>query len=785
MVMKKLNIRLLRLMNHSKGQSIAIISVIVIGLLIYTAMSMAAINLEDTINYYYKANHFADLYIQVVKIPKKAVEKINGKFGITLAQGRIVNDVPLKIKDGKERVYVRTISIPDHDFKLNDLYLVEGSPLTNKSKDAYIIEQFAKARNIQVGDTIKPQILGKEYPLKVKGIVASPEYVYLMENEQSLLPQPEKFGVLYISDELARQSFGFGSSYNEIVLQAKNENHLDQIKERLEKELDPYGVKRIIIKDDQLSNRMLSEEIKQLKNTSKTIPVLFLGVASVILAVMISRMVRNDRASIGVLKALGYNNIQIISHYTKYSLIIGVLGAIIGTSVGMFFSKLLTNMYIKFYNIPMLKATFHIKYILLAVLLSSIFCIISGLYGSMRILKIFPATAMQPEPPASGRRIFLEKIDFFWKRISFSWKIVLRNILRSKKRFIFITLGLSLSFSMLFLTVYQQNAFFDIFNNHYGEFLRFDYSINFDQPLNQSVVKEFKHIIKIEAIEPKSEFPFEIIHGHKKKVVTIVGLTKNTQFYKFINLKDKKITLPSKGILLSEGLANYLGVKKGEFIEINSFIPYRENVSMKVKGIIKQSLGMNAYLSINRMNKELLDDELATGVLIHSKDPIKEKLEDIKNISSLQSLQDLVDTFLDLLELSKASIGIMVIFSGILGFAIIYNTTIMSISERKLEFSSLRVMGFSRKEIYLILLKENFIMTLFGILLGIPIGHWMIRGVEKAFSNELFTLHSKITGNTYMTAIFLTIFFVFLAQLFTLRKIYKLDFLEALKSRIS
>ena len=392
---------------------------------------------------------------------------------------------------------------------------------------------------------------------------------------------------------------------------------------------------------------------------------------------------------------------------------------------------------------------------------------------------------MRPEPPKSGNRIFLEKISFLWETLSFSWKMVLKNIFRSKKRFIFITIGMALSFSMIFLTVHLKNAFFDIFDEHYGQFLKFDYNINFDKPLNKSVIKDFEHIIDIDAIEAKAEFPFEIIHGHRKKVVNIIGLNKNTQFYHFINLNNKKINLPTKGIVLSEGLAKFLEVKKGDAIKINSFIPYRDDLYIEVNEIIRQSLGMNAYMDIKQMNKNLLDDELATGVMINSTDSVKNKLEDVKNISSLQSLDDLINTFLELLELSQASIWIMVIFSGILGFSIVYNTTIMSISERSLEFSSLRVMGFSRKEIYLFILKENFIMTIVGILFGIPIGGIMIRGVEKAFSNDLFTMHSKISMNTYMTSIFLTIFFVCFAQLFTIRKIYKLDFMEALKSRIS
>lgn len=783
--MKKLNLRLLRLIKNSKGQFIAVTAVIIVGLLVYTALSMAAVNLESTVQYYYDLTNFADLYVQLVKIPANAVYDLKNKFGIEEVQGRIVADVPMKVSNKKEKVTIRLISIPNSEKNINSVYMINGEAIGNKSKDILLVEQFAKARNIKVGDTIKLQIAGRQYNLNVKGIVASPEFVYLMENEQSFLPQPDKFGVIFVSDEFARQSLGYKDSYNEIVIKAKSEEQIEKIKDRLEKELDKYGVKRIITQEEQLSNRMISEEIKQLKKSSSTVPVLFLGIASIILGIMVSRMVRNDRTTIGVLKALGFSNLQIISHYTKYSLTIGVIGAVIGTIIGTVLSGYMTQIYIQFFNIPMLKINFYYKYMLLAVLLSGIFCIIAGLWGGRKVLKIHPAESMRPEAPKTGKRVLLEKIKFIWNKITFSWKMVIRNIFRSKKRFIFITLGISLTFSMTLLTIHLQKASIALFNIHYGEFQQMDYNINFNKPMNKRVIKDIENIIKVEEIEGKIEYPFEIIHGWKSKVVNIIGVEKDTKFYNFINLQDKKINLPSKGIVISENLAKYLDVKVGEKVKIKSFIPHRDDVYLEVKDIIKQGLGINGYMDIDFMAHKLLDSEMITGIYLNSNDNVKEKFIDMKNVSTVQSLQDLIDIFKQFMKLSIYSIGIMLIFSGILGFAIVYNATIMSITERTLEFSSLRVMGFSRKEIFKIIVKENVIMTIIGIIIGMPIGGIMIRSIEEVYSNDLYTIQAPISVETYIFASLSTLLFVFLSQLSTLKKIYKLDFIEALKSRIS
>lgn len=785
MVMKKLNVRLIRLMKKSFGQVIAVMTVIVVGLLVYTAMRMAALNLQSTLDEYYDTTNFADMYVQVVKIPSNAIDDIKNKYGITDAQGRIVSDVPLRTEDGDEKVTIRVTSLPNDEKNINEVYLVDGDGIKNKNKDVLLVEQFAKARNIVVGDILKLQISGRQYNLEVAGIVASPEYIYLMENEQSLLPLPDKFGVAFVADEFARQSFGFGNSYNEVIIKVKDENQIEKVEDKLEKVLKKYGVKRIIVKENQLSNRMISEEIKQLKNMSQVVPVLFLGVAALIIAVMISRMVKKDRVPIGVMKALGYNNLEIILHYTKYSLVIGIIGALIGTNLGMLLAGAMTKMYLMYFNIPILKVNYYYRYAINAVLLSSAFCIAAGFWGGKDVLKILPAESMRPEAPKSGKRILVERIKILWKNLSFSWKMVTRNIFRSKKRFLFIIFGISLSFGMLFLTFYQFSTFFTIFEGHYGDFQRMEYSINFSKPMNRRIIKDLEHEVDIDAIEAKVEFPFEMKNGWKSKVINIIGLEKNTIFYNFKDLNDQSIVLPDEGIVISENLAKFLDLKKGDKVTIDSFIPNRDDVSLEVKEIVQQSLGINGYMEIGQMQSTLLDKELVTGAYFNSQDNVKKKLINLKNVTSIQSLQDLRDVFEQFLNLTITSISIMVVFSGILGFAVVYNSTVMGISERRLEFSSLRVMGFSRKEIFWMIVKENLVMTVFGILAGIPIGLAFVKGIEEAFSNDLYTLRADISPNTYLLAILFTVVFVILAQLFTLRKIYKLDFMEALKSRIS
>ena len=543
------------MIKNSKGQFISVVVVITLALCIYVAYSMTALNLDNTIQSYYEITNFQDIHVQLVKIPGNAVDQLKDISEIEGIQGRISFDVPLSVEDDSEKVNVRIISLPDTEDQINDLYILEGKNLSKGSKDVVVLEQFAKARGIHIGDKISPYIQGRSQQMNVIGIAASSEYVYLMENEQALLPAPEKFGVLFVSEDFAQSTFGYRDSYNEIVISVKDDTKINKIADELEERLDKYGLKRVIKREDQLSHKMLSEEISQLKKMSTTLPVLFLTVASVIISIILSRTVKNDRIAIGVLKAMGYSNLSILSHYIKYALSIGFLGTTFGAILGILLSGVFANIYIQFYNIPFLKLDIYYIYIVYAYILTTGFCIGSGVLGAKSVLSIMPAESMRPEAPKTGKRIFLERFHWLWNRVSFSWKMVIRNIFRNKKRFAFLVLGIALTYGMNIVTIFLGNSFTGMFDVHYGQFQRMDYSIDFAKPMNRNVLTEIKHIIDVEEMAPKLEYPFELQNGWRKKVVSIVGIPENTGFYHFEESENGGIPLPDKGILLSEGLA--------------------------------------------------------------------------------------------------------------------------------------------------------------------------------------------------------------------------------------
>lgn len=785
--MKKLDVRLLRSIKSSKGQFISISVIFVLALTIYVSFNMVADNLNNSILYYYDTTNFGHIFVEVSKIPKAAIEKLHTIEGVEMAQGRISADVPLRVEDPKEKVTVRVVSLPKEENLINGLYVIKGEDLKEGLRSTLVLQQFFDARGMQLEDTITPYIGGTEYPLNVIGVVGSPEYVYLMENEQALLPAPEKFGVIYVTEEFAQSALGHQGSYNQVMIKIEDRyiNKIDSIVDEIEDELGRYGVKRIVKREDQLSHSMMMQEVESLETMASSITFLFLIVAGVIINIMLSRIVKNDRIYIGIMKALGYSNIDILSHYTKYSILIGLVGFVIGIILSIPLSSLFTNLYIMYMNIPMFKTKIYYIYFVYGILLTSIFCIISGLIGARSVLKISPADSMKPETPKSSRRIWLEKVKFIWNKISFSWKMVIRNIVRNKRRAVFLVLGIALTYSITMVPVFMSSVFDSLFTMQYGEFQRMDYNIDFAAPMDRNAILEMSKVIDIDYIEPKAEVPLELSRGWRKKAVSVIGIPRDTQLYNFKSLSGMEIKLPRDGIVLSKILADTLDVKIGDEIVVKSFMPDNEDQIIVVKGIVTQYLGSNAYMDIDMMNNVLGEKGVITGALLNSNDDVVTKLQNVKNIRQIQSIEDMKNSILEFMDMIIYSMGTMMIFGGILGFAIVYNITIISISERTMEFSSLRVMGFDKKDIYKLITRENGLMTLLGIALGIPLGYGMCAGMSAAVSTDIYNIPVIIDLNSYIVTAIATVIFVGVAQLSTIRKIHKLNFMDALKNRVS
>lgn len=782
-MMKPLNKRLWRMIKQTRGQFLAIVAIVSIGIFTYTALSNAAINLDNTLKDYYQNNHFADAFLDLVSLDEQQVQKLLTDPDISTAKGRVVLDVPMLTEDTK-RVTARLVSIDGEESPLNELTMIEGERSIT-GNEAIVISQFAQGRQIQLGETLSVQVEGRVQTVVVKGIASSPEYVYLMENGQAILPIPDQFGVIYLEKDYLQQISGYSGRVNNLILSLQDpalaEEKVDQLKEQLKS----AGVYSAVARADQLSNSMISMEIESLQKMSGTLPLVFLCFSGLMLITLLGRTIKGDRTTIGVLKALGYTNGEIIGHYSAYALLAGVLGGILGNIIGISMAGGMTRLYIMYFNMPEYTIRFYPDKVFWAMLLTCCFALGSGHYSCKSVLKITPADAMRPEPPKQGKRLWLDHWPRLWSALTFSWKMVIRTMAREKKKCALVILAVAMTFSMLLMTFWFNDVFKAMIQTQYSSFMTMDYTVGLTHFQDQSVVKDLQKYLDTEEIEGKLEIPCDISFGPKVKTISVVGLMPDTRFYNLLDRQERPIALKDEGIILSSNLAKSLGVQVGDQVYVESLMADKASHYFPVLGINEQALGINAYLTLPTMGQIFADKNTINGFYLKSSENLTTTFQEMDAIASVSSQKEMKASFDEFLGLMVLMIGFLVIFSGVLGFAIIYSTTMMSIGEREGEFSSLRVLGYRQKEVFRLLLKENMLLTWLGLLLGLPLGYGLIVLMGQAFASDLYTLNQPISFPSLLWAFLMSWIFILLAQLATYRKIKEMDFIQALKSRIS
>ena len=788
--MTKLNRMLIREISKSKGQFIAAAAVVFAGIVMFSASFMSYKNLKSSVDSYYEEYGFLSYYAEVQGISPMGVGEVRSVKGVKDAVGRISVDVGADMGNSK-RVTARIISIPDEcNSPVNRLVFKSAGSLEEKDQYSCLVSRkFAEVYRLGKGSKLKTIINLKTYEFNVDGIVDSPEFIYAMKSNTEVSPSAEKFGVVYIKESTAMSILGTELLYNQVHVVFDKGVDEDALIDEIEDTLKSYGFISGTERKDQLSNMMVDNEISELEEIAFMFPMLFLTVAATIIYIMQRRIINNQRTLIGVMKAIGYSNVRILWHYVFYSLIIALTGAIPGVVAGFLLSVRLTKTYNNIFSIPVMKTEIHISLLVFGVLMSAGFCLLAGYSSAKRVLKIDPAQAMRSETPNSGKRIFLDKIRFIWNRLHFGWKMSIRNIFRSRTRTLFTIVGMMATIMFFMVSLFFMDSIKYILHQNFFEFQRQDYKITFAQASSYYDTFELKSLEGVRKVEPILEIPAEIQKGWRKEETLAIGIIEGNDFYRLKDERHAPVTVSGKGILVAQSIAEKLDIRKGDVVKIKLYLGNVLEKDIKVVGIVKQYAGFNCYMNIKELGKLAEEGTFATGALISVKagksEKVLDSLYEISGVQTVEARDDVYKDFEQFMELMNTFVGFMIFFGTVMGFAIVFNTTVINIMERRRELASLKVLGYTGREIEITILRENMMIAVISLLPGVVFGRLMCSFLARQFSNELFALEVIISARTLITACLSVFLFSVLAQTANKKNISGLDMVEVLKNRES
>ncbi|MBC2582159.1 ABC transporter permease [Clostridium sp. DJ247] len=779
---------LLRDIKQSKGQFISILIIVILGVTFYTGINTMFRNLSDSSDKYYEEYRLADIWVDFYKAPLGVKDKIEELPYIKAATGRIVQDASINISG--ENATLRFITLPDVKKDIvNDIVIKSGRYFSEGDSNQCVVdEDFFKANDLKIGQYIYPIINGNKVKLKVMGSVKSPEFVYTLKDASELMPDNKKFGIVYIKQSFGEAIFDFKGSINSVSVQVSHSSDVKNIKDDIKKVLKNYGVKSVIDREQQTSTMMLNEEIKKLQSMGGTFPIIFFMVAAVIIYIMMGRMVENQRAQIGVLKALGFTNIQVLTYYMCYSAIIAICGSVIGSILGTYMGVGFTKLINQYFNLPIAGMKIYRELVLPASLLTLFFCLFAGYHSCKVIFKIMPSEAMRAKAPDSGKKIIIEKSELIWRNLSYVWKIILRNLFRYKKRAMLTSLGIIFSSAILLVALSMKDSIDFMINQQYGNIQNYDIKVNFSRLISVEDLNKIKDIPHVTALEPVLETGIEISNGWRSKDVGFTALVKEPNMYRVEDKNGKAISMPSSGILLSEKIANTLDVKPNDSVNIRFFFPGKEKKQVVVKGIVVQYMGLSTYTSMDNLNNVLGEGQVANSAVLKLdnssfENQVKDKLRDMAAVNSVESKTDSLNVLLKNMGATKSSIGVLILLAAVLLIAVVYNIATINIFERQRELATLKVLGFKDNEVKKLIFNENYIITIFGITIGLPLGRWLGSYMMAASSTDSYSFPYVVEYRTYILTIVLTLTFTALTNVILMKKIKSIDMIEVLKNK--
>ncbi len=780
--------KLWRDLKANYGAYLACAGVLVIGLMLYVSLSVILESLTDSRDDYYQKYRFGDGFARFVQGPAGLARDLEDIEGIERAVGRLVQEVMVNNALGEATTTVRLVSFDSPDQPVNRFRLESGRIPADGSREVLVSPAFLKGNEYHLGDNLPLVILGREVNFKISGTANSPEYIYEIPGGNALAPDPKAFGVAFVSYSTISSLFNMQGSVNDISFILSQDTEFKDVKKAVERQLQGCGLTGLVSREDQLSHSMLTQELLGLKGSASTTPIIFLVVASAILYITLRRMIEQQRGQIGLLKAFGFSDREIIIHYLGYPLIIGGFGGFAGGLAGSWFSFQLAILYQQFYNIPGLQGKISPGYIGAATLLSIAFGVIAGYQGCKRVTKLSPAEAMRPPAPLAGRRIIIEKFGILWSNLSTRVRMAVRNVFRNRQRTAIAILGVACAFSMMVTARGMFDSTFYLIDFQYNRVELYDLKTVLRGYADKiSIVSGAEHVDGVAKAEPLLEVPVTLNYRWHKKDTVLTGLSDQSSLYRLLTQDNEHVTLPRNGIVISTQLAELLDVTQGDKITVKPMVGDLKEQHIPVKRIIPQYVGMGAYMDIDSLSALLKSSPVASSVMVKvEKDKfseVRKQLQKGANVAAIQDKTKQKAQFEDLMETSMASQYVLLFFSFVLGFAIVYNVNIISLSERERELATLMVIGMSEREIGRILLIEQGLLGSAAVLLGIPLSYSMLYGIAKATATEIYNMPMVVKPETFAVAAAGTVIFLLAAHWKITRKIKKLSMLDVLKQQ--
>ena len=762
--------KLLRDMKQNAMQFLAIVLLCALGTWVFSGLDATWRMLDLSAETYFDECNLADLWVKSSGFSKQDLSRLKNLAGVSSIQARstLEYDAPDLGSDVSLNVHAY-----DGEMTLNTPIIREGSALrATDLKGCLIEEQFAQAHDLHVGDSIALSYGSVSKNFIIRGIVMSAEYIVTTKD---VTADPEHYGFALISAQAVPEM-----PLNDVLVQLADDADVDTVVAEVQ-DLLPTAL--VLTQQTHSSSMMARNYTSMFQNLSYVFPVLAFAVAAMIVVSTLTRMIENQRIQMGTLKALGYRDHQIRAHYLCYALYPSLVGSLAGVFIGQYTLPDViwgivshNSRYAYQLRAPISWLTWGMM--ALSIGLSVIIC----LHAYNKAARETTANLLRPKPPKSGSRILLERIPALWRHFSFNAKMIVRNLMRNKGRTLMALVGI-ICCNMLIICTFGLLDSFDYFiGQYYTNTLQYNVRVDLDTA-QSGTLESYQARLKqgAEKIDGIMEQSISLRFGGQSRAMLLTVMP-DEQTSLHLGTGGTLLTMPTEGVIISAKQCQVMGISVGDTVDL-ILAGDEDALHLKVIGTADTNIGQGVFMGKTAWEKLRKGGFTVTSLLLTN--PTEDCIYRLNEMDEVTALKYPTEQFKQTMTIMDSTSVAFSILSGAalgLAFVICYNMGLMNFTERTRDYATLKVLGYHQKEIRKLMLHENDITALLGVILGIPPGIILVDVILKSCEYDSMVFASNITIQSIALASLITFVFTWLIEWFLTRKVRSIDMVEALKS---
>lgn len=787
--LRALDRKLVRDLRGMLGQGITIALVVGAGIGGFIALRSTFQSLEASKATYYDRYRFGDAFAQLQRAPESLRGRLEGVSGVAVAYSRVVEPIRIPLEGVTQSPVGQVVSLPsDGEPALNGILLREGRfPTPGRADEALLLDAFAARWGFAPGDTLGVLLNGSLRPVMITGLATSPEFIYPIPAGGGLIPDDSRFAVLWMDRGGMAPLFQMDGAFNDLVLRLQPGASERATLAGVDALLEPYGGRGSYGRALQPSHFILESELDQLRQFALVVPLIFLGVAAFLLNVVLSRILLLQRTQIAALKALGYHDREIAGHFLKMVAGVVVGGSLLGIAVGQWLGSAMTGLYGSFFGFPVL--VFRMGWE--GPLLGTTVALLAGgvgAFGALRqVLRLSPAEAMSPAPPARYRPTVLERVGL-GQLLGPSGRMVLREVGRRPVRTALSALGIGLSLGIVIVGRFSGDALEVLIEEQFYRAWREDVTVTFAGPVPARAVRELLPLPGVLHAEGVRFTPARIYAGHRWRDLPLQGYAEGARLRQLLDGTGQVHPMPNGGVVLTAKLGEVLGVTVGDTVRVRLREGRPGDVYVPVTGMVDEMFGLQGHFRLEDLNA-LLGEAPTVSQALLSVDPafqpaLEAHLAGLPGVADIGSRRALIDGFREQSgELLVVMTLILTGFASVIAAGVVYNNARVAVSMRERDLASLRVLGFTRREISTVLLGELGVQVALSIPLGVWVGIQLSKGIAATVDPERYRLPVVISSGSYAYAIGVILLASAVSALLVRRRLDHLDLIGVLKTR--